>query len=104
MSRKMSMLVFDDFIVGTADTFSSPEFNELLARHERVSFQVIVDQVTGTSPTLLLQQQHCSDNRNFVDKGSAEIPATSISGSATIILNGYEHGTKGCRFKSLSTR
>lgn len=64
-----------------------------MGRHERMSFQMIIDQVTGTTPTALLQQQTSSDNRNWIDKQTAEIPATTIVPTATNILNGYELGT-----------
>jgi hypothetical protein len=94
MSRKDSTCVFDEFIVGTGVVYTSPEFNEILARHERVAFQVIVDQVTGTTPTFTLQQEHSSDQRNWSFKnGTAEILPASISATATTVLSGYELGT-----------
>lgn len=94
MPRRTSTLVFDDFVVGTTAVYTSPEFNDELGRCERLAIQAITDQVTGTSPTLLVQQEHSSDQRNFSNKnGAAEIPATSISATATTVLTGYELGT-----------
>lgn len=94
MPRRTSTLVFDDFVVGTTAVYTSPEFNDELGRCERLAIQAIADQVTGTSPTLLVQQEHSSDQRNFSNKnGAAEIPATSISTTATTVLTGYELGT-----------
>lgn len=94
MSKRTSTLVLDEFVVGTTAVYTSPEFNDELGRCERLAIQAIVDQVTGTTPTLLVQQEHSSDQRNFMNKnGSAEIPATSISPTATTVLNGYELGT-----------
>jgi hypothetical protein len=94
MPRRISTLVFDDFVVGTTAVYTSPEFNDELGRCERLAIQAITDQVTGTTPTLLVQQEHSSDQRNFSNKnGAAEIPATSISTTATTVLTGYELGT-----------
>lgn len=94
MPRRTSTLVFDEFVVGTTAVFTSPEFNDELGRNERLAIQAITDQVTGTLPTLQVQQEHASDQRNFTFKnGSAEIPATTISATATTILTGYELGT-----------
>ena len=87
-------LVFSDFVVGTTATFTSPKFNDLLATADRSAIQAIVDQVTGTSPTLTVQVEMSSDDRNWSSKnGTAEINGTALVNSATNILSGIEPGT-----------
>src|SRR5687768_4283304 len=61
MPRRASTLVFDEFVVGTTAVYTSPEFNDELGRYERLAIQAITDQVTGTTPTILVQQEHASD-------------------------------------------
>ncbi len=94
MPRRSSTLVFDEFVVGAVTVYTSPAHNDLLGRTERLAIQAVVDQVTGTSPTLLVRQEHSSDQRNWSDKsGTAEIPATAITAGSTNVLTGYEVGT-----------
>src|SRR5579871_1668057 len=82
--RKANERIFDDVVTGTTTVYSSGEFNELLGRHDRISLFLVVDTVSGTSPTITVQLQHSSDERNWVNKnGTPEINALVISPTAT---------------------
>ncbi len=87
-------LVFDDAIEVTTSVYTDPKFNEELASADKLLIMAVVTQVTGTSPTILVQLEHSSDNRNFINKsGAAEIPATSIATTPPVVLAGNEPGT-----------
>lgn len=93
MPRRVSVLVFDETVVGTGNTYTSPEFNDLLGQYERGAFQVLADQATSGA-TLTVQQEHSSDQRNWSNRnGSAEVNAVALSTTATINTPGYETGT-----------
>ncbi len=92
--KHFCQLVFSDFVVGTANTYTVPELNDLLASADRLAIQAIVDQVTGTSPTLTIQVEMSSDDRNWSAKsGTAEINAVALDSISTKILTGIEPGT-----------
>ncbi len=91
--RRFVELVFDDFVVGTASAYSTPEADLLLGTPDRFAVHAVVDQVTGTSPTLTVQVEHGSDGRNWSSKsGTPEINVQSLSAAATNQFTGVESG------------
>ncbi|APR86500.1 Hypothetical protein A7982_11849 [Minicystis rosea] len=91
--RTYTKTVFNDFVVGTGSTYTTSEHNKLLGSAGKIAFQVVGDQVSGTSPTLTLQIEHSSDGRNWSNRsGTAEINAQSLSSSATNVLFASDAG------------
>lgn len=91
--RAFNQLVFDAVIQGTTVTYTDPSFNTLIGSADTLAIEAIVDQVSGTSPTLTVDLQHSGDNRNFVSKltgASAVIPALTLSTSAITTTLGTE--------------
>ncbi len=92
--RRFVELCFDDFVVGTSSVYTSPEVELLLGTADRLALHAVVDQVTGTSPTLTVQVEHGSDGRNWASKtpGTPEINLQAISATSTTQLTGVEGG------------
>jgi len=89
--RKMNLLAFNDFVMGTTAVYTPAELNAQLAVYDNVSFQSVSDQVSGTTPTLTVQIEHSGDNRNFHTKNAtAEINGVSLSATATTVTFGYD--------------
>jgi hypothetical protein len=92
--RQYCELVFDDFVVGTTTVYSNPRFEELLATSDRYAIQAVVDQVSGTSPTLTLQIEHGSDGLNWSAKaGIPEINLRGLSSTSTNVFTGFDDGS-----------
>jgi hypothetical protein len=92
--RKANILAFDDFVVGATTVYTPTGLNDALGAYDKAAIQAVADQVTGTSVTLKVQIEHSSDQRNWASKNTtAEIPATSISTTATTPLVGTDAGT-----------
>jgi hypothetical protein len=94
MSRKLLILSFDDFVVGTGAVYSAVQHNGTLGQFDKLALQAVVDSVTGSGGlACTVQVEHSSDQRNWSNKsGTAEINAGSISTTATTSLSGYETG------------
>ena len=89
--RTIHLLIFDDFIVGTAQVFTDPKWNWTLAQADRLRLYGVVDQVTGSSVTLSAQIQESPDNRNFQAKNTnPEILNAAIGTTATVQVSGYD--------------
>lgn len=92
--RKFCELVFDDFVVGTTAVYTSPVYEEIMATADRLAIQPVVDQVSGTTPTLSVQVEHGSDGRNWSPKsGTPEINALALGTAGTVTTTGTEPGT-----------
>jgi hypothetical protein len=94
--RKQNTLVFDDLVYATsADVvWTDAKFNDVLGRFDQTSIIAVVDNVSGTNPTLTVQIEHSGDGRNWVAKnGTAEISAKTITASTTTTLAGNDAGT-----------
>ena len=64
--NKYTKVVFDDWVYGTAAVYTSAGLNEFLSRCNSMALQAIVDQATGTAPTLTVTKETACDERNFV--------------------------------------
>ncbi len=94
MARQFNIKVFDGVIMGSAASYTLPDYNQPLGTGDRIVIQALADQVTGTSPTITVQVEHGGDQRNWVNKnGTAEINAASLSATAVTSAVGYEPGT-----------
>ena len=82
--RKMNFVVFDDYIPSNVQVFTAQSLNDRLGLFDKLSIEAVADNVAGTSPTITVQIQHSSDNRNWVNKNTtAEINAAGISVGST---------------------
>lgn len=92
--RKNNLLAFDETIVGTNPVYTKPELNETFGSVDKYSIQCVGDQVSGTSPTVKVQAQHCADGINFKEKNAtAEIVATTLVPTVTNNFIGSDAGS-----------
>jgi hypothetical protein len=90
--RKLTLMVFNDFVQGATAVYTPSEHNEALGTYDRLAFQVVVDSVNATG-NITVQIEHSGDGRNWLNKnGTAEINATAINAGATNNLSGYDSG------------
>jgi hypothetical protein len=88
--RIQNDLVYEGIIDGTTSVYMDPKWQDRLGVPDRLVLFVVADGASGTSPTLLVQLEESADQLNWVNcQGTAEIPATSISTSATTVLVGH---------------
>lgn len=88
--RIQNDLVYDATMDGTTSVYVDPAWHDRLGLPDRLTLFAVADGVSGTSPTLSVQLEESSDQQSWLNvNGSAEIPATTISTSATTALVGY---------------
>jgi hypothetical protein len=93
--RKMNMLVFDDFIAGTAPitVTTRPELNDVLGQHDLLGLEVVADQVSAIG-TITVQIYHSADQINWLAKNAtAEINAKNTATATTNVFFGSDGGT-----------
>jgi hypothetical protein len=84
---------FDDYFTNAGAVYTSAELNNLLAKPDKLALMAVTDQVFGVT-ALTVQIEHSADGRNWVAKnGTAEIPSTLISTTATTVLTGSDSGS-----------
>ena len=92
--RIWTKLIFDETIVGTTDVFTSPEHNLLLGQCDKHHFHAVIDQVSGTTPSLAGRFQHSGDQRNWDNKnGSNELASGTLVTTGTNNTMGTDPGT-----------
>lgn len=97
--RKFAMLVFDEFVPNATQVFTPATLNDRLGSVDHLGIQVIADNVSGTSPTVTVQIQHSTDQRNWLGKnGTAEINASAISAAQTTQLQGFDASPNNVTF------
>lgn len=89
------LLAFDDYVVGTAATYSSSFMDAALAELERYAIQAIVDPIPGTTcDNITVQLETSWDGRNWIAKN----PTAEIAGSTpltqTYVFSGSDFGTR----------
>jgi hypothetical protein len=50
--RHFVMAVFDEYISGTTNVYTTPEYNSILGQFDQLSIEVICDRVSGHQPDL----------------------------------------------------
>jgi hypothetical protein len=87
--------VLNDFVVGTSAVYTDASYNEFLASASQFAMQVVVDQVTGTGPTITVAFEHSADGRNWVTKNASgsDLGPTALSAAATNTLFCSDAGT-----------
>lgn len=94
--RAFNQLVIDTTITGTVPVCSPSEFDELLGRADELLFEVEVESVAGTTPTLTLDVYHCNSGKKFVIAPSGTIiTAASIASVPYRDLAKYSSSTLG---------
>jgi hypothetical protein len=92
--RLANFVVFDDYVVGTASTYSSSELNRTLGEFSTWNLQVIVDNPQNAA-TITVQLETSVDGRNWTSKNATpEVDAESI-GQGTTVRAGRDTGTTG---------
>lgn len=81
--KLFNQTVFDENIASTATTwYTSAEHNDRLGLPDVLMIQAVATNVTGTTPTLTLQVEHCADGQNWINlkpTGGPEIAAAAIN-------------------------
>lgn len=79
--RKSNSSTYDGNVTVTTGTMTSaPEFNGLMGEGNQIAFQILVDLVSGTTPTFTFRMQHSADQINWVNRNTnPEVNAQSIS-------------------------
>jgi hypothetical protein len=91
--QAFNIKAFDDVIHSNTAVYTTAELNDFLAKVDKLALMAVTDQVTGVT-NLTVQIEHSADGRNWVNKnGTAEIPATAISTTATTVLTGSDSGS-----------
>ena len=81
--RRDQFLAFDEVIsaaAGTAQVYTAATFNQRLAAHNQIGFQVVIDNVTGT-PSFDLWVEHSPDGRIWLqhnDVNQAFPPSATV--------------------------
>jgi len=91
--RKLHMLVFDDFVAGTTPVNTKTDLNDVLGQNDQLAIQAVVDQVSGTTPTVTVRIQYSADQINWSNKNTtAEINALAVTANQTNVLFGNDAG------------
>jgi len=96
--RKFNALVFDEYISGTSAYYTSNALNDRLGTYDKLTLFAVVDNVSGTNPTLTAHIEESADQRNWVPKNgvnSPEIAVSSINANATTTLFGGDASSTG---------
>lgn len=102
--RAFNQLILDTTVTGTVPVCSPTEFDELLGRADELLFEVEVESVSGSSPTLTLDVYHCNSGKKFVIAPSGTIlSAVSISSVPYRDLAKYSSSTLGSLVQLLVT-
>lgn len=64
--RLFNELVIDQYVRGTAEVVSPPQWNELLGRADDLVYEVEVEESTGTSPTITIRHLQSNSGKKFV--------------------------------------
>ena len=93
--RKYMKTVLNDFVVGTTVVYTDTGNNDSLGSADKIAMHVVIDQVSGTSPTLTLALEHSCDGRNWVAKNvaGADIIGQTLSASTTNSFFASDAGT-----------
>lgn len=90
MARRFCNLVFEDAL--SDETVTSPVWDHLLGSADRLSLQVIAENVSGTDPMITVTVEQSSDGVNWKAKNILpEIDTTLVPGD-TNVLTGVELG------------
>lgn len=86
--RRDQFLAFDEMISaasGPAQVYTAATFNQRLAMHNQIGFQVVIDNVAGT-PAFDLWVEHSPDGRVWLQHGdlSQTFPPTASAGTGDI--------------------
>jgi len=83
MARLLTELVFDQTIRGTTQVLSQPQFNEIMGRGDTLTFEVEVEDASGTTPTITVAVAHSNSGKLFLPVATTpQINAESIASGA----------------------
>lgn len=89
--RQFNATIFEDFVVGATSStpvYTAADLNKKLGWTDKLTIQVVADQVSGTSPTFSLQIEHSGDGRNWLPKvlSAPEINAVALSSASSSVF------------------
>lgn len=64
--RAFNELVFDGTVRGVLDVYSSSDFNDRLGRADELTYEVEVEEASGTAPTITVRHLHSNSGRAFI--------------------------------------
>jgi hypothetical protein len=77
--RLFNQLVFDQIVRGTSEVVSPSDFNDLLGSAYDLTYEVEVEEASGTSPTISVRHLHSCSGKGFI--GMANLITTAGLGS-----------------------
>ncbi|MFA5762761.1 MAG: hypothetical protein WC931_04215 [Bacilli bacterium] len=87
--RKQTLVVFSEMVYGTNVVFTSPIYNEILGRYDKMAIQAVASDVSGDSPTLTVFIEGSNDQVNWlVMTSTAPINAEALSASTMNVVWG----------------
>ncbi len=88
-------LVFDEFVSGTNPVYSSRLLDAVLGAYDRVSLQVVADQVGGVSPRITVTMETSLDGETFEAKSlRPEISAENLVAGRTNVFYGTDDASE----------
>lgn len=82
--RRLNVLAFDDIIAGTGQTWYSPtSLNSELGACDMFGVHAFTTAVSGTTPSLVLQFEHSTDNQNWRTMSATPLYSGAISNEAS---------------------
>lgn len=93
--RRALIPCFDDFVVGTNGVYTASRYEDPLGAYDKIAFQVIADEVQGSSTVgLTVAIEASNDRRNWVQKSTTpEVDNASLSSSGANVFVGTDDGT-----------
>lgn len=64
--RLFTTLVFDQFVRGTAEVASPPEFNDHLGKASSIVYEIEVEEAAGSSPVISVRHKHSNSGKGFI--------------------------------------
>ena len=64
--RAFNQLVFDQIVRGTVEVVSSADFNDVLGRADELTYEIEVEDATGTNPTISVRHLHSNSGKGFI--------------------------------------
>jgi hypothetical protein len=92
--RLFNLLVYEGWVPGNVEVFSTAEYNEILGRADDLRFQINVMDGTGATPLLTAKYYQSNNNQEFESNNTlhnatiASYPTTVWGGSNSAVTNG----------------
>ena len=89
--------VFNDFVYGTTTVYTGDQYAEALGAPDTLAFQVISDQVSGTTPKITVRVTHSGDLRNWANRSTtAEVNDETLTAGTVNSVVGFDASANPC--------